>query len=58
MFKTFVGPLEDDSARVFLRPETAQGIFVNYLNVQAATRQKLPFRHRPDRQGIPQRDQH
>ena len=43
MFKTFVGPLEDDSARVFLRPETAQGIFVNYLNVQAATRQKLPF---------------
>ena len=43
MFKTFVGPLEDDSARVFLRPETAQGIFVNYLNVQAAARQKLPF---------------
>ena len=43
MFKTFVGPLEDESARIFLRPETAQGIFVNYLNVQSATRQKLPF---------------
>jgi glycyl-tRNA synthetase len=43
MFKTFVGPLEDDRARVYLRPETAQGIFVNYLNVQQAMRQKLPF---------------
>ena len=43
MFKTFVGPLEDDSARVYLRPETAQGIFVNFLNVQTAMRQKLPF---------------
>ncbi len=43
MFKTFVGPLEDESARVYLRPETAQGIFVNYLNVQQAMRQKLPF---------------
>ncbi|MFH1571918.1 MAG: glycine--tRNA ligase [Gemmatimonadota bacterium] len=43
MFKTFVGPVEDDSGRVYLRPETAQGIFVNFLNVQAAMRQKLPF---------------
>jgi glycyl-tRNA synthetase len=43
MFKTFVGPLEDDSAKVYLRPETAQGIFVNFLNVQTAMRQKLPF---------------
>ena len=43
MFKTFVGPLEDESARAYLRPETAQGIFVNYLNVQQAMRQKLPF---------------
>jgi glycyl-tRNA synthetase len=43
MFKTFVGPLEDSSAVVYLRPETAQGIFVNFLNVQAASRQKLPF---------------
>ena len=43
MFKTFVGPVEDSSAVVYLRPETAQGIFVNFLNVQAASRQKLPF---------------
>jgi glycyl-tRNA synthetase len=43
MFKTFVGPVEDASAVVFLRPETAQGIFVNFLNVQSASRQKIPF---------------
>ena len=43
MFKTFVGPVEDSSAVVYLRPETAQGIFVNFLNVQGASRQKLPF---------------
>jgi len=43
MFKTFVGPVEDSSAVVYLRPETAQGIFVNFLNVQAASRQKIPF---------------
>ncbi len=43
MFKTFIGPVEDSSAAVFLRPETAQGIFVNFLNVQNSSRQKLPF---------------
>ncbi|MEW6509383.1 MAG: glycine--tRNA ligase [Bacteroidota bacterium] len=43
MFKTFVGPVEDSSAVVYLRPETAQGIYVNFLNVQSASRQKLPF---------------
>ncbi len=43
MFKTFVGPVEDTNNVVFLRPETAQGIFVNFLNVQNASRQKLPF---------------
>jgi glycyl-tRNA synthetase len=43
MFKTFVGPVEDSSAVVYMRPETAQGIFVNFLNVQSASRQKLPF---------------
>jgi len=43
MFKTFVGPVEDSSAVVYLRPETAQGIFVNFLNVLSASRQKLPF---------------
>jgi glycyl-tRNA synthetase len=43
MFKTFMGPLEDDSAVVFLRPETAQGIYVNFLNVRNSSRQKIPF---------------
>jgi glycyl-tRNA synthetase len=43
MFKTFVGPVEDSSAVVYLRPETAQGIFVNFLNVQSAGRLKIPF---------------
>src|SRR3972149_5863043 len=43
MFKTFIGPVEDSSAVVYLRPETAQGIYVNFLNVQGASRQKLPF---------------
>ncbi|MCK9409360.1 MAG: glycine--tRNA ligase, partial [Bacteroidetes bacterium] len=43
MFKTFVGPVEDSNNVVYLRPETAQGIFVNFLNVQSASRQKLPF---------------
>ena len=43
MFKTFMGPVEDDATRVFLRPETAQGIFVNFDNVATTTRKKLPF---------------
>ena len=43
MFKTFVGPVEDEASVAYLRPETAQGIFVNFLNVQSATRRKLPF---------------
>ncbi|HXG71221.1 MAG TPA: glycine--tRNA ligase [Gemmatimonadaceae bacterium] len=43
MFKTFMGPLEDSAAVVYLRPETAQGIYVNFLNVQQSTRQKVPF---------------
>jgi len=43
MFKTFMGPVEDSSATVYIRPETAQGIFVNFLNVQGAARQKVPF---------------
>src|SRR3984893_16326484 len=43
MFKTYVGPVEDDAAVAYLRPETAQGIFVNFLNVQTATRKKPPF---------------
>ena len=43
MFKTFVGPVEDTASVAWLRPETAQGIFVNFENVQQATRRKLPF---------------
>jgi len=43
MFSTHMGPVEDTAAVVYLRPETAQGIFVNFKNVQAATRKKLPF---------------
>lgn len=43
MFKTFVGPVEDVSNTVYLRPETAQGIFVNFKNVLDSTRQKPPF---------------
>jgi glycyl-tRNA synthetase len=43
MFKTHFGPSEDSSAEVYLRPETAQGIFVNFDNVVSTTRVKLPF---------------
>jgi glycyl-tRNA synthetase len=43
MFKTFMGPVEDASATVYLRPETAQGMFVNFNNVVSSTRKKLPF---------------
>jgi glycyl-tRNA synthetase len=43
MFKTFMGPVEDSSATVYMRPETAQGIFVNFQNVQQASRLKPPF---------------
>ncbi|MGH7562122.1 MAG: glycine--tRNA ligase [Gemmatimonadales bacterium] len=43
MFKTFMGPLEEQAAVVYLRPETAQGIYVNYLNVLQSSRQKIPF---------------
>ena len=43
MFKSFIGPVEDSGAVVYLRPETAQGIYVNFLNVQGSSRQKIPF---------------
>lgn len=43
MFKTFMGPVEDSSAVIYLRPETAQGIYVNFLNVKNSSRQKIPF---------------
>ena len=43
MFKTFQGVTEESKNEIFLRPETAQGIFVNFLNVQRTSRKKLPF---------------
>ncbi len=43
MFKTHMGVTEDSSSEVYLRPETAQGVFVNFKNVQRTTRKKLPF---------------
>ena len=43
MFRTFMGPVEESAAAIYLRPETAQGTYVNFLNVQQSTRQKVPF---------------
>lgn len=43
MFKTFQGVLEDASSTIYLRPETAQGMFVNFKNVQRSMRKKIPF---------------
>jgi len=43
MFETHIGPVKDDSNAVYLRPETAQGIFVNFLNVMQSSRQRVPF---------------
>ncbi len=43
LFRTFVGPVQDDAAVAYLRPETAQGMFVNFELVQQSTRRRLPF---------------
>ncbi|OGO07359.1 MAG: glycine--tRNA ligase [Chloroflexi bacterium RBG_13_57_8] len=43
MFKTFIGPVEEDAAVVYLRPETAQGMFVNFPNALSTGRKRLPF---------------
>lgn len=43
MFKTFIGVTEDSASTAYLRPETAQGIFVNFQNIQRTSRKKLPF---------------
>ena len=43
MFRTFMGPVEEEAAQIYLRPETAQGIYVNFQNVLTAARQKIPF---------------
>jgi glycyl-tRNA synthetase len=43
MFKTFMGPVEESANVIYLRPETAQGIYVNFENVRVTSRQKIPF---------------
>ena len=43
MFKTFMGPVEDSAHIVYLRPETAQGMFVDFMTVQSASRKRIPF---------------
>ena len=43
MFKTFMGPVEEDAAVIYLRPETAQGSYVNFKNVRESSRKKVPF---------------
>jgi glycyl-tRNA synthetase len=43
MLRTYIGPVEDESGLAFLRPETAQGIFINYKNVLTTSRKKVPF---------------
>ena len=56
MFRTFLGPVEDSSAQVYLRPETAQGMFVDFKSVLNEQPTADPLRHRPERQVVPQRD--
>ncbi len=43
MFKTYMGPIEEDAGLVYLRPETAQGTYVNFQNVQTSMRRRIPF---------------
>ncbi len=43
MFRTFQGVTEDSSATIYMRPETAQGIFVNFPNIVRSSRKKVPF---------------
>ncbi len=43
MFKTFIGPVDEEANKTYLRPETAQGIFINFQNVLESTRVKIPF---------------
>ena len=56
MFKTFQGVTEDSKSEIYLRPETAQGIFVNFRNVQRTARKKSSFRNSPDRKIFQKRD--
>src|SRR6202042_2148655 len=43
LLRTYLGPVEDESGLAYLRPETAQGIFINYRNVLQTSRKKIPF---------------
>lgn len=54
MFKTFQGVTEDSASELYLRPETAQGIFVNFKNIARTTRKKLAVRRMPDWKILPQ----
>ena len=56
MFETQVGAMEDAGSTAYLRPETAQGIFINFKNVAAARAAQAAVRDRADRQVVPQRD--
>ena len=56
LLKTYLGPVEDEEGLHYLRPETAQGIFINFANVMTTAAQEAAVRHRPDRQELPQRD--
>ena len=56
LLKTYLGVIEDESGLHYLRPETAQGIFLNFANVVTTSRAEAAVRHRPDRQELPQRD--
>ena len=55
MFETTVGPVRSDENIAYLRPETAQAIFVQFKNVVDSSRVRSALRHRPDRQSVPQR---
>ncbi len=56
LLKTYLGPVESEEGLAYLRPETAQGIFVNFKNVTTCRPAQAALRHRPDRQVVPQRD--
>ena len=56
LLKTFLGPVDDEEGMAYLRPETAQGIFVNFANVLSSAPHEAAVRHRPGRQELPQRD--
>ena len=56
MFETTVGPVKDSGSVAYLRPETAQGIFINFKNVLQFARKQAAVRDRPGRQVVPQRD--